>query len=56
MPPPIPKFIRDGMDITDIAGSHPKKEKLLAVRDSYNVSDIRGAKPRTVITRTSVHD
>jgi hypothetical protein len=51
LPPPIPRFIRDNMNIDDIKGSKPKVERYLKTRDNYNVSDIQGAKPKAQLTR-----
>jgi hypothetical protein len=41
--PPVPRFIRDQMNIDDIAGSKPRVERYMETRDNYNVKDIDGA-------------
>ena len=56
IPPPIPRFIRDGMDHSDIDGARPRKEKVMEMRDLYNVHDILGAKPRLSRVRTAIHN
>ena len=56
IPPPVPKFIRDGMDHSDIPGAKPKKERQMESRDLFNVGDIAGAKPKKAVTRSKVHN
>lgn len=56
IPSPVPKFIRDSINITDIDGTQPKKEKKLAPRDHYNVEDISGARPKPPLVRNEKHD
>jgi len=41
--PPVPRFIRDQMNIDDIVGSKPRVERYMETRDLYNVNDIVGA-------------
>ena len=56
VPAPIPKFIRDGISNTDIDGAQPRKIKHKAPRDSFNVNDIDGSKPKRTFFRKFVHD
>ena len=55
-PPPVPKFIRNGIDIGDIEGAKPREKRELAMRDLYNVNDIDGAKPKGIFERKTKHD
>ena len=54
--PPVPRFIRDQMNIDDIAGSKPRVERYMATRDNYNVTDIDGASPKKALHRNFFHD
>ena len=56
IPAPVPKFIRDGMDHSDIVGAKPRKERVIATRDLFSVGDIDGAKPKKPISRSKVHN
>lgn len=40
---PVPKFIRDNMDVNDIDGAKAKAPKKFQVRDTMSTSDIVGA-------------
>ena len=53
---PIPRFIRDSIDNTDISGAQPKKKREMEMRDNYNVNDIIGAMPKPPLVRKVVHD
>ncbi len=44
------------MNCSDIDGAKPKVKKQLAQRDSYNVTDIAGTRPKMSLARKSVHD
>lgn len=54
--PPVPRFIRDQMNIDDIAGSKPRVERYMETRDNYNVKDIDGAQPKESLKRNFKHD
>jgi hypothetical protein len=43
---PVPKFIKDSMEISDIDGTKPKFKKTFAPRDTMNIADIDGARPK----------
>lgn len=43
--PPV-KFIKDPLDHSDIDGSFPKPKKVFAPRDTMNIDDIQGSKPK----------
>lgn len=54
--PIIPKFIRDSIEVSDIAGTKPKTfhQKNLAPRVTNNVKDIDGARPKKDYQRKEV--
>ena len=41
-----PRFIRDGMDVADIAGSQPRRWFKGQGRDNMNVGDVEGAQAK----------
>jgi len=55
-PPEPPKFIRDNMEIEDIDGARPKKQKYYETRDSMKVADIDGAIGKPTYIRKTDHD
>ena len=52
----IPKFIRDSIDVHDIHGTKPRtfQQKTLAGRESNNVKDIEGARPKKDYQRKEI--
>lgn len=58
VPPPPPKFLRDNMQIDDVEGARPKKEKEWTTRDVMKIDDIEGTKAiqRGVLSRTTHYD
>lgn len=44
--PPVPKFIRDNIQISDIQGTYPKKYYKWETRKGYYSTDIEGSSPR----------
>lgn len=54
--PPVPRFVRDQMNIDDIVGSKPRVERYMETRDHYNVKDIDGASPKKSFSRSFYHD
>mmetsp|Transcript_28560 Transcript_28560/g.35320 ORF Transcript_28560/g.35320 Transcript_28560/m.35320 type:complete len:93 (+) Transcript_28560:304-582(+) len=43
VPPEVPRFVRDAMQINDIEGTRPLQKKEFAPRDTLNIFDIQGA-------------
>ena len=57
VPPPVPRFIRDNIDNSDIDGAQPRKTKEIVPRDSFNVGDIKGTKSKgQYFYRKFLHD
>ena len=54
--PPPPKFIRDGMNISDIDGTKAKQKVYKFLGDKMNVDDIEGTSPKKKLHRSSKHD
>ena len=44
------------MNLDDIDGSKPKIKRKLETRDSYNINDILGARPKPPPQRKDLHD
>lgn len=51
--PPIPKFIRDSIQISDIKGSYPKKYYKWETRRGFTDTGIEGSSPKKPKTRSS---
>ena len=55
-PKPLPKFIRNQIDISDIEKTKPKKLYPLKMRPFKNYDDIKGVHPRKPYERKEIHD
>ena len=54
--PDPPKFIRDGMSVSDIEGTKPKERVYKFLGDKLNTNDIEGTSPKKKFERKTYHD
>lgn len=43
---PVPKFIKDPLYLSDIEGTKPRAKRTFAPKDTMNIADIDGARPK----------
>jgi hypothetical protein len=53
IPPPVPKFIRDNINVDGIEGAHPKKYLKWETRNGFDGIDIEGNSPKKPYTRNT---
>lgn len=56
LPQDPPKFIKDNLELNDIDGARPRKQKYYETREALKVSDIDGAKAKKTYVRSTPYD